>query len=134
MSKNINRFVIHEHHARRLHWDFRLEATELPNHGRMVLKSWAVPKGPPTKEGEKRLAVAVPDHEIEYIDFEGEITEGEYGAGKVTIWDSGTYTLEKRNLEEYKFTLSGKKLQGSFALFHPNSFKEGQFLFIKHKE
>ena len=100
----------------------------------MVLKSWAMPKGPPTKNGEKRLAVAVPDHDVEYIDFEGEIAEGEYGAGKVAIWDEGTYTLEKRNQDEYKFNLSGKKLHGSYALFHPKSFKEGQFLFIKHKE
>ena len=128
------RFVVHEHHATRLHFDFRLEMTENIDSGKMVLKSWAVPKGPPEKPGEKRLAVSVPDHDISYIDFEGVIPEGEYGAGKVTIWDKGTYTLEERKKDEYKFTLFGKKLKGSFALFHPKSFRERQFLFLKHKD
>jgi bifunctional non-homologous end joining protein LigD len=131
MDKKYNRFVVHEHHATRLHFDFRLEISENINGGKMVLKSWAVPKGPPRSLGEKRLAVAVDDHNISYIDFEGTIPEGEYGAGKVTIWDKGTYTLEERTENEYKFILQGKKLTGSFALFHPKSFKRGEFLFIK---
>ena len=126
------RFVVHEHHATRLHWDFRLEMSENPDNGKMVLKSWAVPKGPPENPDVKRLAVATPDHDLSYIDFEGNIPEGEYGAGEVTIWDNGTYVLESRTENEYKFTLRGKKLKGSFALFHPKSFGKKQFLFIKH--
>lgn len=132
MVQKLNRFVVHEHHASRLHWDFRLEMSERIDGGKMVLKSWAVPKGPAVKRDEKRLAVATPDHDIGYIDFTGEIPEGEYGAGKVIIWDNGGYTLEERSENEYKFTLNGKKLRGSYALFHPKTFKEGQFLFMKH--
>ena len=100
----------------------------------MILKSWAVPKGPPEKPNEKRLAIQTPDHAIEYIDFEGEIEEGNYGAGKVTIWDNGNYELEKRTDTEYKFTLKGKRLTGSYALFHPKTFQNNQFLFIKHTD
>ncbi len=128
------RFVVHEHHATRLHWDFRLEMPENPDgSGKLVLKSWAVPKGPPQSAKEKRLAMATPDHPDSYIDFEGNIPEGQYGAGEVTVWDAGTYTLEERNETEYKFILEGKKLKGSFALFHPKTFGEGQFLFIRHE-
>lgn len=126
----IARFVVHQHHARSLHWDFRLEATEDVDGGKIVLKSWAVPKRMPEKPEEKRLAVATPDHDIEYIDFEGTIPEGQYGAGKVKIWDEGTYTQEKRTEDEWKFTLYGKKLSGSYALFHPKTFKKGQFLIM----
>lgn len=133
MTHKLHRFVVHEHHASRLHWDFRLEMTENANgSGKMVLKSWAVPKGPPEKENEKRLAVATPNHDLSYIGFEGNIPEGEYGAGEVKIWDEGTYILESRTEDEYKFTLNGKKLKGSFALFHPKTFGQGQFLFLKH--
>ena len=131
--KNL-RFVVHEHHATNLHWDFRLEMPEDSNDSssKMILKSWAVPKGPPEKPKEKRLAIQTPDHTIEYIDFEGEIEEGNYGAGNVRIWDSGIYTLEQRSEVEYKFTLNGKKMVGSYALFHPKTFQKKQFLFIKH--
>ncbi|MBI4137026.1 3'-phosphoesterase [Candidatus Roizmanbacteria bacterium] len=136
MSDTPLRFVVHEHHATNLHWDFRLEMPEdLENpSGLMILKSWAVPKGPPDKPNEKRLAIQTPDHPIEYIDFEGEIEEGNYGAGKVKIWDQGTYKLDMRTATEYKFTLQGKKLSGSFALFHPKTFQKRQFLFIKHAD
>lgn len=130
------RFVVHEHHATRLHWDFRLEMPENPpadgDGGKLILKSWAVPKGPPETPDVKRLAMQTPDHPDDYIDFEGTLPEGTYGAGEVIIWDKGTYTLETRSDTEYKFTLYGKKLTGSYALFHPRTFRPGQFLFIKH--
>ena len=103
------RFVIQRHHATRLHYDFRLEMNG-------VLKSWAVPKEPPTQPGIKRLAVMVEDHPLSYIDFEGTISEGMYGAGKVEIWDKGTYTLKSRSDDKIEFTLHGEKLKGDYAL------------------
>lgn len=117
----MNRFVVQEHHARHLHWDFRLEKDG-------VLKSWAVPKGPPEKKLVKRLAVAVEDHDIDYIDFEGEIAEGEYGAGTVKIWDCGTYELESESEKTISFTLTGKRLKGKYSLVH---LKDKQWLLIK---
>jgi len=103
------RFVVQEHHARNLHYDLRLEIDG-------VLRSWAVPKGPPRIDGVRRLAVQVEDHPIDYIDFEGIIPEGQYGAGTVSTWDRGTYTLEKLNPSELSFILHGKKLRGRYAL------------------
>jgi len=109
-------FVVHEHRAARLHYDFRLEING-------VLKSWAVPKGPSMSPADKRLAIMVPDHVLEYIDFEGIIPEGSYGAGPVAVWDAGEFIpLDTEDpsaaLEEGKlsFELKGKKLKGSFAL------------------
>jgi DNA ligase D-like protein (predicted 3'-phosphoesterase) len=103
------RFVIQKHYATRLHYDFRLEMDG-------VLKSWAVPKEPPTEAGVKRLAVQVEDHELNYIDFEGTIPEGMYGAGKVEIWDKGVYTLEQRSKDKIEFTIQGERLRGDYVL------------------
>lgn len=108
------RFVVQKHRARRLHWDFRLEH-------RGVLKSWAVPKGPPLRAKERRLAVMVEDHPYSYRTFEGIIPKGEYGAGKVEIWDEGVYApvssfdqgLKKGHIT---FLMLGKKLQGEYVL------------------
>ena len=103
------RFVVQEHHASHLHWDFRLEMGE-------VLKSWAVPKEPPTQPNVRRLAIEVEDHPLSYIDFEGVIEEGSYGAGTVIIWDKGTYSLESLKPDKIVFNLSGKKLTGRYTL------------------
>ncbi|MFD3592106.1 ATP-dependent DNA ligase [Nocardia sp. NPDC058640] len=103
-----NRFVIQEHHARRLHWDVRLEHDG-------VLASWAVPKGPPTEPKHNRLAVRTEDHPLEYLDFHGTIPKGEYGAGDMTIWDSGTYVTEKWREDEVIVELDGERVQGRYA-------------------
>jgi len=108
------KFVVHEHHATRLHYDFRLEIAR-------VLKSWAIPKGPSMNPSDKRLAVRVDDHPLEYAGFEGIIPQGHYGAGAVLIWDAGEFqpegdsesALDKGRLS---FTLKGKKLKGTFSL------------------
>src|SRR3974390_297848 len=94
-------FVIQEHHARALHWDFRLERDG-------VLCSWALPKGLPTSTKTNHLAVRVEDHPFDYKDFEGEIPTGEYGAGHVRIWDSGTYEVEKWRANEVMVVLHGE--------------------------
>ena len=104
------RFVVHEHHARRLHWDLRLEREG-------VLISWAIPKGIPDDPASNRLAVHVEDHPLEYIDFEGEIPAGQYGAGKVEIWDSGTYVPEKFHRDEVIVNFEGGRLEGKYVLF-----------------
>ncbi|MEU8081260.1 non-homologous end-joining DNA ligase [Catellatospora citrea] len=102
-------FVIQEHHARALHWDFRLE------HGG-VLVSWAVPKGLPLNPKDNRLAVHTEDHPLEYADFAGHIPAGEYGAGEVSIWDRGAYELEKWSDDEVKVVLHGQRVEGRYVL------------------
>jgi bifunctional non-homologous end joining protein LigD len=103
-----HRFVIQEHHARRLHWDVRLEHDG-------VLASWAVPKGLPTEPETIRLAVRTEDHPIEYLEFSGEIPAGEYGGGAMTIWDTGTYETEKWNPREVIVRLRGARASGRFV-------------------
>ncbi|HEV2773187.1 MAG TPA: non-homologous end-joining DNA ligase [Thermoleophilaceae bacterium] len=104
------RFVVQEHHARRLHWDLRLERDG-------VLVSWAVPKGIPPDPSENRLAVHTEDHPLEYLDFSGEIPAGSYGAGTMTIWDRGTYECHKFRDDEVMVTFHGERLRGRYVLF-----------------
>jgi len=104
-----NSFVIQEHHARRLHFDLRLEKDG-------VLKSWAVPKGMPEVPGEKHLAVAVEDHPLDYGHFEGTIPEGQYGAGSVSIWDNGTYDTKHWDPDKIEITLHGRRIEGPYVL------------------
>ncbi len=120
------KFVVHEHHATHLHWDFRLAWGG-------VLKSWAVPKGVPTKIGIKHLAVQVEDHPIDYINFRGTIPKGNYGAGVVKIWDRGDYMMKtemagKKLPKSFKFELRGKKLRGDYAMIN---FKGKNWLIFK---
>jgi bifunctional non-homologous end joining protein LigD len=105
------RFVVHEHHARRLHWDLRLEHDG-------VLLSWAIPNGIPSEPSHNRKAIHVEDHPLSYIDFAGEIPAGSYGAGKVLIWDSGTYEAEKIEDGKVVVAFHGERLRGRYALFH----------------
>jgi bifunctional non-homologous end joining protein LigD len=104
------RFVVQEHHATRLHWDLRLEHDG-------VLASWAVPNGIPPDPSENRLAVRTEDHPIEYLAFEGEIPEGEYGAGMMRIWDHGTFDIEKWTDRKVEVTFHGERLTGRYGLF-----------------
>jgi DNA ligase D-like protein (predicted 3'-phosphoesterase) len=119
-------FVIQKHHARNLHWDLRLEMNG-------VLKSWAIPKQPPKTKGIKRLAIQVEDHPLSYKDFEGIIPKGQYGAGKVEIWDKGTYILIEKNSKKIEFEIKGRKLKGKFILLKIDYGKEPKksWLFFK---
>jgi len=119
-----NIYVIQKHQARRLHYDLRLEMDE-------VLKSWAVPKEPPTEKGIKRLAVQVEDHPIDYANFEGTISEGQYGAGTVEIWDKGYYVLKERDEDKLVFEIKGSKLRGDYCLVRFKGRKN--WLFFKKK-
>jgi bifunctional non-homologous end joining protein LigD len=103
-------FVVHEHHARRLHWDLRLEHDG-------ALASWAIPNGIPEDPQHNRKAVHVEDHPLSYIDFQGTIPAGNYGAGQVTIWDEGTYECEKWEPGKVVVVFHGEQLKGRYALF-----------------
>jgi len=120
-------FVVQEHHARRLHYDLRLESGG-------VLKSWAVPKGIPEKPDQKRLAVKTEDHPLEYANFEGTIPEGQYGAGTVKIWDKGSYEPKVWDENMIEFTLNGQKLKGRYALVRLKKAGENSWLMIKERE
>ena len=102
-------FVVQEHHASHLHYDFRLAMDG-------VLKSWAVPKGVPEEKGTKHLAVEVEDHPLGYATFEGNIPKGEYGGGQVIIWDHGEYLLEHRDQDKVVIELKGSRLKGRYSL------------------
>ena len=124
-------FVVQKHDASRLHYDFRLEISG-------VLVSWAVPKGPSMNPAEKRLAIRTEDHPLEYADFEGVIPEGEYGAGSVIVWDSGSYrNLGEEPLEQAlagghaAVWLEGEKLRGGYALTRIGNGKRERWLLVK---
>src|SRR3989344_5235946 len=118
-------YTIQEHHASHLHWDLRLEMNR-------TLKSWAIPKSPPTKKGIKRLAIQVEDHPLNYAKFQGEIKEG-YGKGTVKIYDAGTYELISKDEKKIEIRVSGKKLKGTFVLIKTKygSKPEKSWLFMK---
>jgi DNA ligase D-like protein (predicted 3'-phosphoesterase) len=123
ISKHI--YVVQEHHASHLHWDLRLEMDG-------VLKSWAVPKEPSTNQTVKRLAVMVEDHPLEYAKFEGTISDGNYGAGTVKIWDRGTFEIIEKTDNGFVVKINGNKLKGTYVLF---KFKPPKnWLFFKKKE
>jgi len=133
-------FVVQRHHASHLHYDFRLELNG-------TLKSWAVPKGPSLNPQDKRLAMMVEDHPVSYATFEGQIPEGNYGAGNVTVWDHGTYepidedgdVIDAKKFAQglhagsIKFRMKGRKLKGDFALVRIKN-EEKSWLLIKHRD
>lgn len=108
-TPNFPRFVVQEHHSRRLHWDFRLERDG-------VLKSWAVPKGIPLERGIRRLAVQVEDHPLDYISFSGTIPAGNYGAGEVFIWDQGHYAAAEYSDSKITLAMLGDRIKGGYEL------------------
>jgi bifunctional non-homologous end joining protein LigD len=129
-----HRFVVQEHHASHLHFDFRLEMEG-------VMKSWAVPKGPSLDPSVKRLAMMVEDHPIDYMYFEGKIPLGEYGGGEVRTWDIGTYEAvgdtpmpEQVRQGKLTFILHGKKLNGEFHMVHTAGRQENAWLLFKVKD
>ena len=139
ISPDKPKFVVQKHDASRLHYDFRLEVNG-------VLKSWAIPKGPSTDHGQKRLAIPTEDHPLDYINFEGIIPEGNYGAGNVIVWDTGTYkNIQTKNKEiipikksiedgHVNICLEGEKLKGEYALIRTGKGDKKFWLLIKKKD
>ncbi len=118
-------YVIQKHQATNLHYDFRLEMNG-------ILKSWALPKQPPRTKAIKRLAIQVEDHPLEYAKFQGTIPKGNYGAGKVEIWDNGTYELKNKDSKKIEIKLHGKKLKGNYVLIKTGyGAKKKAWLFFK---
>ena len=123
-KEETRRYVVHRHHATRLHWDVRLEL-------RGVLASWAVPNGPPLEAGKRRLAVHTEDHPIEYLTFHGVIPDG-YGAGTMTIWDTGTYEMIEEKPNELKIRMKGRRLDGEWVIVQTRQNEGRDWLMIKH--
>ncbi|MGA2918655.1 DNA polymerase ligase N-terminal domain-containing protein [Methanoregula sp.] len=121
------RFVLHEHFAKHHHFDFRLERDG-------VLKSWAVPKGLPENPGERRLAIAVEDHPLDYIGFTGTIPEGEYGAGDVKIADNGTYDTLAWEPGRIEILLHGARYTGKYVLVRFRNAGEKEWLVLRAKD
>ena len=121
-------FIVQEHHATHLHFDFRLEMDG-------VLRSWAIPKGPSMSPKDKRLAITVDDHALEYASYEGIIPEGQYGSGAVVTWDRGDYEVLGGDIREgrLEFVLYGKKLRGAFVLAKMSG-KIKEWLLIKKRD
>ncbi|MCR4327189.1 MAG: 3'-phosphoesterase [Nanoarchaeota archaeon] len=120
-------YCIQKHNASHLHYDLRLEFEG-------VLKSWAIPKMPSKQKGTKRLAIETEDHPIEYANFEGVISEGNYGAGKVEIWDKGTYDLIEKDDKKIVVHIKGKKLTGEYVLLNSKlNGKKENWLFFRTK-
>jgi len=117
-----NIYVIQKHDATHLHYDMRLEIND-------VLKSWAIPKTPPREKGIKRLAIQTEDHPIEYASFEGVISEGNYGAGSVEIWDKGTFEIEENEKDKLVIHINGKKLEGRYCLIRFKGQEKNWLLF-----
>lgn len=122
MKGKNNIYVIQKHDATHLHYDMRLEIND-------VLKSWAIPKTPPREKGIKRLAIQTEDHPIEYASFEGVISEGNYGAGSVEIWDKGTFEIEENEKDKLVIHINGKKLEGRYCLIRFKGQEKNWLLF-----
>lgn len=127
MSDHQLRFVLHEHFASHHHFDFRLERDG-------VLKSWAVPKGLPEQPGERRLAIQVEDHPLDYIGFQGIIPEGQYGAGEVTIKDTGMYETLIWSNERIEVLLQGRIISGKYVLIRFKKAGDNQWLVLRAKD
>ena len=121
------RFVLHEHFSRHHHFDLRLE-----HEGTLV--SWAVPKGLPEQPGERRLAIQVDDHPLDYIDFEGSIPKGKYGAGKVKIADNGTYEALTWTIDRIEVVVEGTRFYGKYAFFRFKKAGDREWLILKEKQ
>jgi len=119
--------MIHHHFASHEHFDLRLEMNG-------VLKSWAIPKEPPKTQGTKRLAILVDDHALSYAKFHGTIPKGSYGAGKVKIWDSGSYELLEKTKDKFMVNIKGRKLKGVYYITKFRTAGKKNWLFFKKKD